>query len=55
MQIKMIMRGNVTRCAINVKSYKEEKELLKITFSNGNIISIKLNDIKKYKVYGDKK
>lgn len=50
MQIAMIMRGNVARCITNVKSCIEEKEMLKITLSNDNIISIKLNDIKKYKV-----
>ena len=51
----MIMRGNVARCITDVKSYKEEKELLKITFNNGNTISLRLNDIKKYKVYGEVK
>lgn len=55
MQIAIIMRGNVARCIKNVKSYIEEKEILKITLYNDNIISIKLNDIKKYKAYGDEK
>ena len=50
MQIVMIMRGNVARYITNVKSYIEEKKMLKITLSNDNIISIKLNDIIKYKV-----
>ena len=50
MQIAMIMRGNVARCITTVQSYIEEKEMLKITLSNDNIISIKLNDIIKYKV-----
>ena len=50
MQIAMLMRGNVARCITNVKSFIEEKDMLKITLSNDNIISIKLNDIIKYKV-----
>lgn len=55
MQIAIIMRGKIPHTIFNVKSYIEEKGILKITLNNDNIISIKLSDIKEYKVYGDKK
>lgn len=55
MQITMILRGKIPYTIFNVKSYIEEKEILKITLNNDNIISIKLNNIKEYKVYGEVK
>lgn len=39
----------------NIKSYEEKNGLLQIILDNGNKLSLNLIDIKKYKVYGEKK
>jgi hypothetical protein len=55
MVIKAIYKDGTGKAWGNVREYKEQNGLLKITLDTGYTISFSLDTIKKYKVYGEVK